>query len=111
MDSQGKLRGVVTESDFTGKERGVPFSVLRAPQVFGEFISAEGIEAIQARARGMTAWEIMSRPVMTAMEDEPVVDVVARMIDRDLHRLPVVRDGVPVGMVTRHDILCLMART
>ena len=110
VDSEGKLRGIVTESDFTGKERGLPFSVLQIPQVFGEFISAEGIEAIHARARSMTAWEIMSRPVVTATEEQSVTEAVTRMIDRDLHRLPVVRDGVPVGMVTRHDVLRLMAR-
>jgi nucleotide-binding universal stress UspA family protein/predicted transcriptional regulator len=109
VDNEGKLRGIVTESDFTGKERGIPFSVLQAPQVFGEFIDADGIEAIHARARSLTAWEIMSRPVETASETEPVTEVVTRMIARDLHRLPVVRAGVPIGMVTRHDVLRLMA--
>lgn len=110
VDRDGRLQGIVTESDFTGKERPVPFSVMREPQVFGEFITAEGIEAIHARARTMKVWEIMSRPVETARETEPVTAVVTRMIERGLRRLPVVRDGVPVGMVTRHDVLRLMAR-
>jgi len=32
------------------------------------------------------------------------------MVQKDLKRVPVVRDGVPVGIVARHDLLKLMAR-
>lgn len=31
------------------------------------------------------------------------------MLDRDLERVPVVRDGKPVGMLARHDLLKLIA--
>lgn len=108
VDDRGRLVGIITESDFTGKERGFPFSAYRAPQVFGEWLEPDGLERIYAVARTRKAKEIMSAPVVTAEEDEPVTAVVERMIHYDLHRIPVVRDGVPVGMVTRHDLLKLM---
>lgn len=111
VDDRGRLVGIITESDFTGKERGFPFSVYRAPQVFGEWITPEGIERIFAAARSRKAKEIMSAPVVTAREDEPVSAVVERMIQYNLHRIPVVRDSVPVGMITRHDLLKLMLDT
>jgi CBS-domain-containing membrane protein len=31
LDGTGKLRGIVTESDFAGKERGLPFSATASP--------------------------------------------------------------------------------
>ena len=35
VDASGQLRGIVTESDFTGIGRCVPFSLALAPVVFG----------------------------------------------------------------------------
>jgi len=110
VDGADKLVGIITESDFTGKERGFPFSAYLAPQVFGEWVDESGIERIYEAARKRTASEIMTRQVVTATEDEPVTDLVVRMVQKDLKRVPVVRDGVPVGIVARHDLLKLMAR-
>ena len=47
----------------------------------------------------------MSSPVVTAADDELVADVVQRILGHERGCLPVVRDGVLVGMVTRHDLL------
>jgi CBS domain-containing protein len=81
------------------------------PQLFGEVLSVEGLEAIHARARSVTSREILTRSVVTANEDEHVPEVVQRMIEHHLHRLPVVPEGVPVGMLTRRDLLHLMTDT
>src|SRR5581483_12021420 len=110
VNDQGQLVGLVTESDFTGRVARLPFTVLQAPQVFGEFIPQEGIEAIFARARRLTASQVMSHPVKTATEGEPVTDAGPRMIRDHVRRLPVIRAGVPLGMLTRHDVLRLMVR-
>ena len=108
VDAQGKLRGIVTRSDFTGKERSLPFSAYQMPQLFGHWVSREGIEQIYAAGRRMTAREIMSAPVVTATEDESVTEVVHRLLRHDIHQLPVVRDGAPIGMVARQDLLKLL---
>ncbi|MFN8558493.1 MAG: universal stress protein [Dehalococcoidia bacterium] len=108
VDAAGALRGIITESDFTGKERCLPFSAFKAPHLFGEWVSKQGVEEVYRAARGMIAREIMSAPVITATEQDAVTDVVARLVHHDIHRLPVVRDGKPVGVVTRHDLLRLM---
>jgi CBS domain-containing protein len=47
---------------------------------------------------------------VTATEDDTVTAVVERLLRHDISRLPVVRDGVPVGIVARHDLLKLLAR-
>lgn len=110
VDDQGRLCGIITDSDFAAKERGVPFSLLRLPQVFGQWMPPRGIERAYEAARTLTAREIFSPEVITATEDEPVEMVVQRMLHHDIHHIPVVRDEVPVGMVARHDLLKMIVR-
>jgi nucleotide-binding universal stress UspA family protein/predicted transcriptional regulator len=108
VDAQGRLRGIITESDFTAKERGLPFSAFRAPQLFGEWVSPSAIARIYQAARDRQARSIMTSPVVTATEDESIADLVQKLLRHDIARVPVVRDGVPVGMVARHDLLKLL---
>ena len=46
VDPPGKLRGIVTETDFAAKERGMPFSILLLSQVFSEPVPGEAIERL-----------------------------------------------------------------
>jgi nucleotide-binding universal stress UspA family protein/predicted transcriptional regulator len=108
VDDAGKLVGIITEANFTGRERLLPFSMYRLPTLFNEWVPKEGIEAMYAAARTMTAGQIMTEHVFTLTEDDTVTTAVEKMIRRDVNHLPVVRDGVPVGMVARHDLLKLM---
>jgi len=103
----GKLAGIITESDFSAKNRPVPFSLLRLPNLFGHWLEPT-IERIYQEARGITVGEVMTRHVVTVREDDPVAEAMRRMCESQVHRLPVVRDGVPVGMVSRQDLLRLM---
>jgi CBS domain-containing protein len=54
--------------------------------------------------------EVMTRQMVAAAEDEPISDVVIKMMDYDLRHMPVVDVDVPVGIVARHDLLALLAR-
>lgn len=110
VDEKGKLSGIITESDFMAKDRGIPFSTLRAPQLFGQWLSGEGVERIYEAARRTTAEQIMSKRVLTIDEDDSVEQLLELMLNHDLKRVPVVRDGAPVGIVARHDILKMMLR-
>lgn len=111
VDDAGRLVGIVTESDFVAKERGVPFSAYRTPQLFGQWLSHEGVEQIYALGRTLTARQVMRAPVITAREDDPITDVMERLVRYDIARIPVVSDGVPVGIIARHDLLKLLAST
>lgn len=110
IDENGKLSGIITESDFMAKDRGIPFSTLRAPQLFGQWLSGEGVERIYEAARRTTASQIMSRRVLTIDEDDSIEKLLELMLEHDLKRVPVVKDGAPVGIVARHDILKMMLR-
>jgi CBS domain-containing protein len=110
VDASGQLRGIVTESDFTGIGRCVPFSLAIAPVVFGaRAATIAELERIYAMARQLRARQIMSDKVQTAEESEEIGAVVPRMLARNLRHVPVVRNGKPVGMLARHDIMKLVA--
>ncbi|MXW68342.1 MAG: CBS domain-containing protein [Gemmatimonadales bacterium] len=49
--------------------------------------------------------DIMERAVMCVKEDEPLANVVRLMLDREIERFPVVREGELVGFLTRGDII------
>ncbi|MDE2662912.1 MAG: CBS domain-containing protein [Gemmatimonadota bacterium] len=68
----------------------------------------ERAEAGAPATRGAHAGEvrdIMERAVMCVKEDEPLANVVRLMLDREIERLPVVREGQLVGFLTRGDII------
>jgi len=110
VNDEGKVVGMVTESDFSAKEHAIPFSRIYAPQLFGEWMSKEGVEKAYKAARSVTVKEIMSSPVVTITEDDTVAEAVRKMLDHRVHRIPVVKDGVPVGIVSRHDLLKMVVQ-
>ena len=110
VDGKGTLTGIITESDFLAKEHSVPFSTFQAPQLFGRWVPKEGVEEVYKAARTITAREIMNSPVITVSEDDPIEEAVRKLLSHDINHVPVVRDGVPVGIVARHDLLNLMIK-
>lgn len=81
-------------------------SRLAAPEVFGEWVSEdEGIEDIYQAVRGRPVRDVMTPSVVTASPDDSVTEIVLQMIERDLHRIPVDEERVPVGVMTRRDLL------
>lgn len=110
VDDRGELSGIVTESDFVAKGKGVPFTIYRFPQIFGEWMPHEHVERLYQSARRRKVHEVMSRNVITVTEVDTVETVLEKMLKCGLHRLPVVRDRKPVGIVTRRDLLRLMLK-
>ncbi len=110
VDDEGKIVGMVTESDFSAKEHAIPFSRIYSPQLFGEWMSKENVEKAYEAARSIEVREIMTKPVVTIKEDDTVAEAVRRLLESRVHRLPVVRDAVPVGIISRHDLLKMVVQ-
>jgi CBS domain-containing protein len=98
----GRCLGVVSEADLLMKQLGRPIS-RRLPI---EWILGERHDADELRRRAATtAREAMSAPAVTIGADRPVREAAAIMVDRGINRLPVVRDGRVIGIVTRSDLV------
>lgn len=105
VDADGRIVGIVTDSDFGARSAGIPFSTFRAPQLLGKWLGEDAVEKIYQESRRRLVGEVMSSPVHTVDETATVEDVLRIMLQRDVKHVPVVREGRPVGMVARHDLL------
>ena len=106
VGADGGMVGIVTELDLTGAR---PWLSLRA------WAGSAAEEASSAaldleRLRATLVEEVMTRRVVTATPREALSVVVDRMMEASLHHIPVVENGVPVGVLARHDLLGFLAR-
>ena len=102
VDASGELIGVISEGDFLVKERGR--SGRRPSRMFALF-GGGSEDSEQRRLSAETAVQAMSAPPVTIEEDRTLRETAALMIDRGVNRLPVMRDGRIVGIVTRADLV------
>lgn len=58
---------------------------------------------------GTTAGELMSTAVISVSPDCPVSDLRHLLVERRIRRVPVLRDGRLVGIVSRGDVVAMMA--
>lgn len=63
---------------------------------------------VLANPAGPTAQEVMTTAVLSVTEDTAVDDVRHLLVDRRIHRVPVVAGAKLVGIVSRADIVALI---
>jgi CBS domain-containing protein len=107
IDAGGTLVGVVTEGDFL---RRVEAGTQRKRPRWLEFFAGPGRLADEyVHSHGRKACEVMTPDPITIGEDTPVEAVVRVMEERRIKRLPVVRAGKVVGIVSRANLLRALA--
>jgi len=109
VDKRGKLCGVITQTDFSPDEHGAHFSTEALLQTFCRKGAPDTAERARKQAHEVAAKDVMTTELITAAEDCPVEEVARVMLRYDVEHVPVVRGGVPVGMVARHDFLRMIA--
>jgi CBS domain-containing protein len=109
VDADRHVLGVVSEADLLIKEQGAAaLPHRRAARVRGESKSTvEGMAKVEAT----TAGAAMSSPAITIGAEAGLPAAAAIMVERGVNRLPVVRDGVLIGIVTRADLIRAYVRT
>jgi CBS domain-containing protein len=109
VDLHGRLRGIVTQTDFAADQHGVPYSMEDLLQKFSHPMTPEEVERARKEARTTMVEQIMVTEVITGTEDSAVDELARLMLRYDIDHIPIIRDGVPVGIVARHDFLRLIA--
>jgi len=101
----GELIGIVSEADLLYKELlprpTEPVSVAQRLHLPG---TAEAAERAR-KAEGLRAIDIMTAPVLTISESTTVREIAGLMVQHEINRLPVLRAGRLVGIVSRADVL------
>jgi CBS domain-containing protein len=104
IDDVGEVVGVLSETDIVmkasgGTERSGYLAWFFDSDLTGEKVAAE------------TVGQAMSSPAVTITPDRTVHEAARIMIEERVNRLPVVRDGKLVGILTRSDIVRAFTRT
>jgi CBS domain-containing protein len=107
VDATGRLVGIVTEGDFL--RRGELDTQRHRPRWLEFLIGPGRLASEYVKACGRKVHEIMTPDVHTISEDTPLAEVARIMEKQDIKRVPVVRDGALVGIVSRANLLRALA--
>ena len=107
VDPDDRLVGIVSEGD-----------LVRRPEIGTErprswwlrhFGDPTALAADYARTHGLKARDVMTREVAVAAEDLDLAEAATLLETHRVKRLPVVRDGRVVGIVSRADLVRALA--
>ena len=107
----GRVVGMVTESDLIVRNAELHFPTFL--QILDARIylqSPKHFEEELRRMLGTIAADVMSAPGIVVAPDDPLERAATLMVEKRANPLPVVKDGKPVGIISRSDIVRLMAR-
>ena len=99
VDASGRLVGLVSEADL------LPLEATPDPRSQATPL-ARGLEPLPRRVE-----EVMARGAYTVEEDTDLGVVAQRMLEASVKRFPVMRGDRVIGIVSRHDLVKVIART
>jgi CBS domain-containing protein len=112
VDARGRALGVVSESDFRfadaatrRKQREAWVKILAG----GQEMAADYLAILERE--GESVRQIMASPAICIDESAGIDEAGALLSEHRIKRLPVLRDGAVVGVVTRADLLRFFAPT
>jgi CBS domain-containing protein len=94
IDDDRRVVGMVSERE-----------VIRHLLTMQVFSGADVRSALSPHAGPRTVRDVMSRQVMCVAPEQPIAEVASLMSNKDVDRVPVVREGQLVGFLTRGDIV------
>jgi CBS-domain-containing membrane protein len=109
VDDQGKLVGIISEGDLmhrseAGTER------QRSWWLLG-WTGDETLAAEYVKAHARKVADVMTRIVITATPETPLHDIAALLERNSIKRVPIVKDGQLVGIVSRANLIQAVAST
>ncbi|QOZ28516.1 CBS domain-containing protein [Bradyrhizobium sp. CCBAU 51753] len=108
IDIYAKLVGIVSEGDLI---RRVEIGTDRHPSGVGEaLMSSDALAADFVRSHAKRVSDVMTREVVTAQPETPLPEIVNLMEKHNIKRVPIVQGEQVVGIVSRANLLQVLAR-
>ncbi len=107
IGSQGRALGIVSEGDLMRRPEA---GTLRRPSWWLTLIGSreeQAFDYIKSHSRKVA--DVMTRTVVTASPDTPVADIATLLEKHGIKRVPIVKDGKVVGIVSRANLLQALA--
>jgi len=118
INAAGRLVGIVSEGDLlhrveTGTERrpGEPLAGRRRSWWLETIGSPRELARDYLKSHGRTAGDVMTREVISVTETTELADVAMLLETKTIKRVPVLRDGKLVGIVSRSNLVRALAAT
>lgn len=111
VDDQGRLVGVVTESDLIDQTKKV--HIPTAITILEAVIYLERgrkVEEELSKMAGSTVSDICTKDPATVGPDTPLDEIATIMAEKHLHTLPVMDNGKLVGVVGKADIIRVLIK-
>lgn len=111
IDAEGRLQGVISEGDLLQpfcREKQLQRAWWLRILAEGEAIPPALVDYIRLDKRRVR--DLMTSPVVTATEDTPLPVIADLLLRHRVKRVPVLRDGRVVGIVSRADLVRALAR-
>jgi len=107
IDDAGQVIGIVSEADLVRREELATDK--RRPWWMEALTPATTLADEFAKAHGRTVREVMSERVISVSEETPLPEI-ANLLERNrIKRVPVLRDGKLVGIVSRANLIQALA--
>lgn len=107
LDDDGKVIGIISEADLIRREE---IATEKHRHWWLEAVTPASTLAEEfAKSHGSRVGEIMSTQVVSANEDTPLGEVATLLEKHRIKRLPILRDGRLVGIVSRSNMIQLLA--
>jgi len=111
VDSSGNMIGIVSEGDLLHRaELGTETRDDRRRSWWLEHY-ASGLAQEYVKSHGRTVKDIMTRDVITVTADANLADVATLLESRRIKRVPVMRDGKIVGIISRANLVRALSAT
>ena len=111
VDEDNKILGMVTQKDLLYKDVEPHFPPV--VEILGGLIFLKGVKHYNEELKKLVATkaeDIMTTKVISVDEEASVEKVAELMVEKDVNRIPVLRNGKVVGIIGRSDIIKYIAK-
>ena len=105
LGADGSLQGIITQSDFVGKEIEIPHALVNIKHLLGTDFYSRDIEGIYHEAKSKKIADVMTTHVHTVGPKDSLDEVVRLMMKKKLKRIPVVVNKKLTGIITRRNLV------
>ncbi len=107
VDAEGRILGIVSEADLVHR---VEIGTEKHRSWWMEAVTgASALAGDFAKSHGQKVEEVMTAEVVSATEDTPLAEIATLLERHRIKRVPIVRDGKVVGVVSRSNLIQALA--